>query len=492
MPVKPVSDSHIETIIDGKQSIATTNATLQPALNRAVAESVSPVAWGLSVLYLIFTGSHLLFLPQEIRFIMMAVALVTAVILASIGFYAHHHPLKHQHAHPVAAIIAGLVLINSLLHLYLQPQARLTTNVSLLIIGVGIFFLSNRWLALLISLSLGGWLLIALPHLSDPNWIHFAFTQLAATFLSVLVHTVRLRSARRLERMHLQEKAHLEALAKAATEARQRAEELEKAKEAAEVANRAKTAFLANISHELRTPLTIILGYAEVMEENLADWGLPDSLNDLRAIKTAGKHLLAIVNDLIELARIEAGHLELNLTTFKVQNLVEDISLKAQSMMVQNQNQLHVSWENDLGYMHSDPDRIQTILLHLLQNAAKFTEKGEVNFTARRETAETGEDWLYFSVIDNGQGISPEQMKHLFQTFQQGDSSTTRRYSGTGLGLAISDRLARLLGGYIDVSSELGHGSIFILKLPTQTTQSTEPEETEEGFLDITIRDPMP
>ena len=211
------------------------------------------------------------------------------------------------YAHPAAVGIALLVLINSLLHLYFVPEPRQTTNISLLIVGIGVFFLSVRWFIFTLILSLGGWLIVTGPMFGSPEWIHFLFLQIGSTFVAFIAHTVRIRDARRIARLRLQEKSRRQELRQTAYEAQQQAAELKVAKEIAESANQTKTIFLNKVSHELRTPLAVIIGYAEFLQEK--DDGQISS--ELQAIEHAGHELLDKVNDLIDLSSLEAGQMDI-------------------------------------------------------------------------------------------------------------------------------------------------------------------------------------
>jgi signal transduction histidine kinase/DNA-binding response OmpR family regulator len=230
-------------------------------------------------------------------------------------------------------------------------------------------------------------------------------------------------------------------------------------------ANRAKSTFLANMSHELRTPLNAIIGYSEMLQEEAEDLGYGDFTPDLDKIRKAGQHLLGVINDILDLSKIEAGRMELYLETFSLPSLVEEITTTIQPVIEKNSNRLDVQLQEPLGTMHSDITKMRQIVFNLLSNAAKFTTEGTVTLAIRR-VMRGSEDWIDIRVSDTGIGMTPEQQERVFEEFTQADSSTTRRYGGTGLGLPISRHFAQMMGGDILVDSEVGKGSTFIVQVP--------------------------
>jgi signal transduction histidine kinase len=237
------------------------------------------------------------------------------------------------------------------------------------------------------------------------------------------------------------------------------------ARDAAEAANRAKSAFLANMSHELRTPLNAIIGYSEMLEEDAEASGNAPFVSDLQKIRSAGRHLLGLINDVLDLSKVEAGKMKLYLETFDVASVVEEVVSTARPLMEKNGNTLEVRCSPDVGQLREDITKVRQVLLNLLSNAAKFTEKGTVSLDVTRENDVTG-TWVVFRVRDTGIGMTPGQLGKLFQAFTQADGSTQRKYGGTGLGLALSRKFCVMMGGDINARSEPGKGSTFTMRLP--------------------------
>jgi signal transduction histidine kinase/FixJ family two-component response regulator len=260
---------------------------------------------------------------------------------------------------------------------------------------------------------------------------------------------------------------------------KQTQEELLKAKHAAEDASRAKSAFLANMSHELRTPLNAIIGYSEMLEEETRDSGKAENLHDLRKIQSAGKHLLSLINDVLDLSKIEAGKMGLHLETFDVSLMVEEMVTTLQPAIAKNSNSVRVRMADDVGMMRADATKVRQILFNLMSNACKFTDHGTIALDVSQSTME-GQDWIRFRVKDTGIGISAKQQEKLFQEFTQADATISRKYGGTGLGLAISYRFVQMMKGRISVESQEGQGSAFTVYLPAQVTLDvTEAAQTE-------------
>ena len=271
---------------------------------------------------------------------------------------------------------------------------------------------------------------------------------------------------------------------------------MQSALEAAESANRAKSTFLANMSHELRTPLNAIIGYSEMLKEEAEELGSCESVPDLEKIRTAGKHLLSMIDDILDISKIEAGRMDLYLETFDIHALIESAVATARPLVEKNGNTIEVDCPENLNTMHADMTKVRQVLLNLLSNAAKFTKNGKIaigvetikneqlRMKNQKESAEiliSNSEFLSFRVTDSGIGMTQEQLQRVFQPFTQADASTTRKYGGTGLGLAISQRFCQMMAGSIEATSTLGSGTTFTVQLPRAIKQPEIPNKVRDS-----------
>jgi CheY-like chemotaxis protein len=237
------------------------------------------------------------------------------------------------------------------------------------------------------------------------------------------------------------------------------------------------------MSHELRTPLNAIIGYSEMLEEETRDTGKVENVQDLKKIQSAGKHLLSLINDVLDLSKIEAGKMGLHLETFDVSHVIEEMVTTLQPAAAKNANSIHVHLAENVSVMNADITKVRQILFNLLSNACKFTEHGTISVDVDQIKVEQ-RDWIQFRVGDTGIGISSKQKENLFHEFAQADASIARKYGGTGLGLAITHRFVQLMKGQINVESEPGQGAIFTVRLPAQvvieTAESAQSESASE------------
>jgi PAS domain S-box-containing protein len=255
------------------------------------------------------------------------------------------------------------------------------------------------------------------------------------------------------------------AVAQDITSRKRQEKELKEAKVAAEAANATKSQFLATMSHELRTPLNAIIGYTEMMQEEAEDNGHDEYVPDLKKVHSSAKHLLALINDVLDLSKIEAGKMDLYLETVEVKPLIDDVVAVVAPLVDKKANRLSVNLGPNLGAIHADITKVRQSLFNLLSNASKFTERGTITLDVYRSWQD-GAEIFHFIVSDTGIGMNKEQLGRMFQAFTQADASTTRKFGGTGLGLVISRNFCQMMGGDITVESEEGKGTKFTIVLP--------------------------
>lgn len=446
------------------------------ALCAILRERLRPVSIGMALLYGLLTIGHLLVLPDPVRTPMTILACSSALSFMLLAvLLGRTQPPSHM-VHPIVLLGVLVVLANSLAHLLYVPELKQSTNVALLLIMIGSMMLSVRWFITACALAVVGWLMVVFARALTDDLVHYLFLIAQSLLLSTTIFITRRRSNLRIVRLRFREDRQRQALVELAEHRRRAEQSADHARERAEAASQAKSAFLANMTHELRTPLTSIMGYSELMERQLAAGNQSNAMEDLSRIRQAGKHLMALINEVLDLSKIEAGRITLHADRVELQSLVELVIATIQPLADANQNQITVQITPGLAYFYGDEVRVRQVLINLMSNACKFTHAGTVTLTVELSCDDTGRlpraaaSILQFAIRDTGIGISADQQRALFQDYAQLDADGSPLRQGTGLGLALSRRLARLMGGDIMVTSQPGKGSLFLLTLPYRAT----------------------
>jgi len=451
-----------------------------------IGEALSPLAFGLTWLYLIFGVAHLFTLPAALRWIMSLTAFGTAATMLTLHILWRRQPATGEWTHAGAALLTGLVGLNSALHLFLTGDVLQSSNLLLLVVGLGFFFLSSAWfVAMLLAIYLCWAMAILTLVAPSAVWIHFTFGLLSASVLATTAHLARKRTLRRVTLLRLQDaqraqQLHItltaeqkieEALRQSEVryrslyaEVEQRVQELHTANIQLAQAARVKNEFLASVSHELRTPLNAILGLTESLQENIYGPLNAPQQDALRNIHHSGRHLLAVITDILDVAKIEAGQFTLDLGPAAVDAVCQASLMLIKQKAEQKKLTVLMQFDTAVKLIEADDRRLKQILVNLLDNAIKFTPpEGTIGIEVRGDAENK---IIYFSVWDTGIGIAHQDFPRLFKPFVQLDSSLAREYAGSGLGLVLVYRMAEMQGGSVTVESEVNQGSRFTVALP--------------------------
>lgn len=463
------------------------------AFSQWMGESLAPVAFGFAWLYLFFGFAHLVILPPPLAWIMSATAFGTSALMMSLQARWRRTQPQGQWAHAGAALIAGLIGLNSSLHLFLTNDVLQSSNLMLLVVGVGFFFLSSYWLAGALVVICACWgIAILTVDAANGQWTHFTFGLLSAAVLAVSSHIARKRALRRVAFLRLQDKARTKQLQEALTaeqaieealrqsearyrtlydEVEQRAQELHRVNTQLAQAVRVKDEFLASVSHELRTPLTAILGLTESLQEDIYGPLTEQQQGVLRNINQSGRHLLALITDILDVAKIEAGQFTLELGPAAVDAVCQASLMLIKQKAQRKQIQITTDFDSAVKIIETDDRRLKQILVNLLDNAIKFTPEGGAVGLEIKGDAEN--KVVHFSVWDTGIGIAPADFTRLFKPFVQLDSRLARQYAGSGLGLVLVYRMTEMQGGSVTIASNgagtSNRGSRFTISLPWRT-----------------------
>lgn len=459
---------------------------IRDALNGTVMRSLVPVLIALGGLYLVFSIAHAFVLPRSQQRVMVPLALISTAIAWGLAAWLSNRPKDPRHSNAFAAIVAFIVFVNSVAHLYVSGEPRQTTNIMLLMTGMGFFFLSWGWWSVCVIATWIAWGVVVSSNPSHPDWSHYGFALFTSTFLSLLAHEIRWRTFADQARLRWVDKRREIELQSAAERAEEASRNLaatnaelgvaiDRANELAlkaQMANAAKSEFLANMSHEIRTPLNGILGMAQLVHDAEISAEVRDYVETMRV---SGENLLTIVNEVLDFSKVEAGKMGMEMVALSPESLLlECCSVVALKASEKNLDLILRIDPQAPRQMLGDAVRLRQVILNLLGNAVKFTSQGRVILGLRVESPQPGPTQLVIEVCDTGIGIAASAQRQIFEPFAQADNSVTRRFGGTGLGLAISKRMVELMGGTMGLESELGRGSRFWFSLPLDKVRQGE------------------
>lgn len=442
--------------------------------------SLKPIFMALAIMYVVLCGVHLFVLPEHARYIMSALAGISAAGLFITYFILKkNRPNVKQYTVAIAAYgIIGVPIVNTLVHTYLLPDPKQTTNLLIIIMAAGILVLSSRLYFLLTISCIVGWILVLSHQISIDDTVHYGIALLIAMSVSTAVHFNRRRVILSLTRNRQLQINRKKELQEAKYELEEKVFELKIAKEEAEAAALVKEQFLSNVSHELRTPLNAVIGLSELLEMNDPK---PEQVEDLQTLRYSGENLLQLINDVLDFSKINSTDLELEQIPFDLKDMLRQLDRSHRFKATDKSILFSVTTTGHVpASVIGDPLRLKQILNNLLSNAIKFTSEGEVNLIIDGTQKDGNNVSLHFQVIDTGIGVGKDQVKTIFDPFKQADSATTRKYGGTGLGLAITNKLVSAFGATLKVESELGKGSTFSFEILVTETDKVVPTAMSE------------
>ncbi|MCE9649432.1 MAG: hypothetical protein K8R18_07395 [Parvibaculum sp.] len=420
-------------------------------------ESVFPVAMYLTGLFALFSVLHIVLLPRSISLDMTMIAALSGIISTAIGYAARRGKIPVRRAYVAGFALFALGLSNSAIHMWLIQDIDQSTNFALTLVAVGLFFLSRRYLGIAYAITFAIWACLALSITDgEGEFAHFAIMNLQAAVIGFLAHFLRLRVNRRLIRMRSEANVREEKLAEALMQAQLYA--------AAERENKAKTEFLANMSHELRTPLNAILGFSEIMTQQIfGPHGSPKYAEYAGNIHDAGRHLLSLVNDILDLSRIQIDEKSLHVQPVDLKSVCENCLSIIRERAERGSVHLTLQAPGFIPAIETDERRLKQIVINLLSNAVKFTPaNGRVTLTI--ET--TGDGKIALRVSDTGIGMSAEELSQAATPFWQAQGGLARNFDGTGLGLALVVELLKVMNGTFALESTPGAGTVASVTLP--------------------------